>query len=146
MDVSIAGVAGCANSGGPPQADDRPVVYTLSGHNKWDDFAVEYYGKDYRFVEIDRRVHNYVPAIIVQKGVQPAPVYVDGKCVAGEAVVLHVVTNEGAVTSPHTATATSPALANPAAEDVAGRRFTPAKLDGTPISVIQGMHLTFKCP
>ena len=128
-------------------SDDKPVVYTLSGpRSKLDDLTEQHYGKLYRLVELNQRVHNYVSPMPVRKHEHPEPVYAESRCVGGKVLLLIIVTSDGAVISPHTVSATDSALAIPAAEYVTTKPYQPATLDGTAVAVVLGLLVDFTCP
>jgi hypothetical protein len=123
------------------------VLYTLSGQRtKLDTVVEEQFGKLYRLVEINQLQHAYTHPKL-SDGFGPAePVYIDGQCQTGRALVLVIITEQGTVSSPYVAEATSPGLNEAAINRMNKKRYHPAELDGKAVSVVIGVLVAFTCP
>jgi hypothetical protein len=123
------------------------MLYTLSGpHTKLDTMAEAQFGKLYKLVEINQLQHAYMSPKL-SGGFGPAePVYIDGQCQAGRALVLLIVTEQGTVSSPYVVEATSPGLTDAAINEMNRKRYHTAQLDGRAVSVVLGVLVAFTCP
>jgi hypothetical protein len=128
-------------------APDKPLVYTLSGPtSQRDDMVEKQYRKSYTVVELDQNKHRYERPLRSERSAHPAPVYVEGQCVAGQALVDVVITGEGAIVSPYVLASDNPAFDAPATAAATAGHFQPARADGAPIPVIIGVLVEFHCP
>src|SRR5260221_2474682 len=106
-------------------AADKPVVFNhISGQRtKADNLIHEHFGTLYEVVDVDDREHVYTPPRGTRGfGALPPPVYVDGRCIRGNVLVVYVITIEGAVASPYAARSTNPLLSKFAIERMSERR------------------------
>jgi hypothetical protein len=130
-------------------APDKPVVFNhISGQRtEIDNLIHQHFGKLYEVVDVDDREHAYTPPKGTQGfGALPPPVYVDGRCIRGNVLVLFVITIEGLVTSPYVAKAGNPLLSKFAIERMSEKRFRTAQVDGKPVSSVASTRITFGCP
>jgi hypothetical protein len=128
---------------------DKPVVvnHISDQRTKIDDLIHKHFGKLYEVVDVSDREHAYVPPKgIYGFGAPPAPVYVEGRCIRGNVLILHVITIEGLVASPYVARFTDPFLSKFAIERMSEKRFRTAQLDGKSVSSIAATRITFRCP
>jgi hypothetical protein len=126
---------------------DKPVVYTLSGpSSQRDDIVEKQYRKSYTVVELDQNKHTYERPARFESFVPPGPVYVEGKCVSGQALIYLVITSEGMIVSPYILASDNPAFDAPTISSATAGHYQPARSDGTPIAVIIGLLVKFRCP
>jgi hypothetical protein len=129
-------------------AADRAVVYlhVADRRTALDNLAHEHFDKMYEVLDFDDRQHSYVYPKGVSGFERIQPVYVEGRCLAGNVVVLYVITADGFVTAPFAAESTNPVLSAQAVRAMTERRFQPAEIDRKRVSTIAASRFTFPCP
>jgi len=131
----------------PCIAADMPMTFNhVSGApNEFDRLAHEHLGNHYKVVDFTDREHNWT----FPRGINPAPhppVYLDGRCVAGSALVIYVISADGAVSDAFAAKSTSEFLGALAVQSMNSKRFTPGQLDGRAVSSVAATNVRFRCP
>ena len=125
---------------------DRGTVYNYpSTPNSYlDQVAHDHFGKRYDVIDI------VDPKWVFPKGewkVQPnPPIFVGDSCISGHALVLYVISEDGAVTDPYVVRATHEALAKAALRTMSNWRYTPARIGDRRISSIAASDLRYDCP
>ena len=141
--TTVAGtLAGSASGAG------MPIVYShVSGApGPLDRVVHERLGERYKVVDFTDRDHSWVfPKGVAGFGPHP-PVYVDGRCIAGSALVVFVISAEGAVVDAFPAKSTNDLLADLGVKSMRARRFAPGKLDGHTVASVAASNIHFTCP
>lgn len=146
--ISISFVAALLSWSVTSRAADKPVVFNHVSHQRTavDKLVHEHFGKLYEVVDVDDREHAYTPPKGTHGfGAPPPPVYVDGRCIRGNVLVLYVITIEGVVTSPYVAKSANPLLSKFAIARMSERRFQTAQVDGKSVSSVAATQITFSC-
>jgi TonB family protein len=144
--LMLLAITGCLAG----SAGDKPAVvnFTSGPLTDLDQAIIDHFDKFYSVVNIDAAAkgHSYgLPQGLSGFG-PTAPVYVQGHCVAGTALVSYVITADGAVTSAFVLKSTDPSLDAVARQRMEERRFRPAELDGKPTASIAATRFVFPCP
>lgn len=129
-------------------AAEKPIIFNpFKGHlTESDSLVHEHFDALYEVRDVNVDEHTYRNPKGISGFGPTAPVYVEGRCVSGNVVVLFVITVEGLVSSAHAAKTTDPVLSKVAVQSMAERQFQPAQLDGKRVSTTAGSRFVFSCP
>jgi hypothetical protein len=127
---------------------DAMVVYNhVSGApDPLDRMVHERLDSRYKVVDFTDREHSLVSPEGISAFTPPPPVYANDRCVAGSALVIFVISAEGAVVDAFSARSTNEVLAEPGVKSVIARRFTSGQLDGRPVALVAALEIQFTCP
>jgi hypothetical protein len=127
---------------------DAPAVYNhLSDRRTPLDVLIhEHFDKLYNVIDVTDREHKWEsPSGTEGMGPHP-PVFVEGRCISGNALVAYVISTEGAVVDPYVIKATEPRLGEAASRSMSKRRFRPGALDGRAVPSLAATLVGFSCP
>src|SRR5262249_48981588 len=105
-------------------ANDKPVVFNHISHQLTElaHLVHKHFDNLYEVVDIDDQQHAYTPPKGIHGfGTPSPPVFFEGRCIRGNVLILHVITLEGLVASPHVAKSTDPLLSKFAIERMNAR-------------------------
>jgi hypothetical protein len=140
--LAIAMVTGFA-----AHAHKSTVYNALAGRaTEFDKLAHDQLDDRYSVVDVDvRQVKWTSPKGLTGLG-SPPPFFVEHHCVAGFALVLHVIALDGRLTDVHSVRATNSLLGSAAEKEMANRTFAPARMNDKPVPSVAFTRLVFRCP
>jgi len=136
----------CCSVACTPASKPQVFNHVSARFTNGDALAHKYFDRSYTVTDFRDQEHAYTFPKPTSGFRPPQPVYVQGRCLVGHARVFFVITNDGAVTSPHVSDASNGALESLALQRIANWHFVPATLDGKTVSTINETYVGFYCP
>ena|SRR5258708_2502232 len=129
-------------------AAEKPTIFIpwKARHTELDDLAHEHFGKFYEVVDVNVSGREYTNPKPISGFGPPAAVYVQGRCVSGNVLVLFILTVEGSVENAYAVKSPSVDLSEAALRSISGSHFQPARLDGKTVPIVVAAPYRFKCP
>lgn len=123
------------------------VFLHISGRpTAFDNLVREHFGRAYEVRLVDDQLRAYQAPRGVSGFERLGPVYSDGKCFNGHAMISYVVTENGSVIAPFVVSSPNETVSKAAVAGMAQRRFEPARIDEAPVAIIAVSDLVFDCP
>jgi hypothetical protein len=142
--VAVSVIAGAAHV----VSADTSVIYNhvSDTRTQLDDAVRERFARRYKVVEFTDKDHSWVYPRLVTRSSQTLPVYRDGRCIPGQALVAYVISVDGSVSDGFAAQSTDSFLGLVAVQLAKEKRFAPGKLDGRPVASVAASKFSFPCP
>ena len=129
-------------------AAEKEIVYNATSGGARSPLEIqvhEDFGKQYKIEDVIVKERMWV----FPHGINPSPtppVYRDGVCVPGEALVAFIIWPTGSVSDARLMRSTNGFLGSLAVELAKKKEFRPGQLDGQPVASLAVTNFRFPCP